>query len=786
VALHRAKSRTAAILAPAVAVWTYLFVVSEVATLGRLDEILLGQTAYSFARQVSAKFSDLKFRARGERKPVNPVVIVAIDEEAISSYGRWPWSRDLMGYLVSRIREAGARVIALDAVFPEPDDRVPQALKEVLQARGLGQLLSSCRECDLDATFETSLRLSRRQVVLGWGSEFLCQPRYASSGEEHCSDAALREQQVPVGFERFAILEHTSPRASLERRSPFPAALGPVVNLQRFNQQVDHSGYFFYEPEPDGIVRKAFLISTVQGKHHPALALAAVQAGARDQLALELDSRGLVRSLKFRETGVALGVSPVGALSINFRGGAEKFPYLSAAAIMGESDSEPVRGLASNEASPLSILKDAYVLIGATAVGMRDIRQTPFDMNYPGVEVHATIIDNLLARDWLHPSATGMGFWVLALLMTLGIFLYGEAFRRLEVVPAMALALGVLSLGVWGDYTLFTKLNQDWNTGFFYFELVTCTGLVIVAKYWQEERTKKFVQGAFARYVSPAVVAEIVRNPEKLKAGGVRREISVLFCDIRGFSSLAEKMDAPALSAFLQDYLTIVTDVVIEYGGTVDKYIGDAIMAFWNAPLDQPDHARRAVEAATAMLQALEDHRWRLKRDHGVSVEMGIGVNTGIASVGNMGSHRSFNYTAIGDQVNLASRLEGLTKHYGVGAVASRETLNSLGSQGVLALLPPHRVLDVVKVKGRQAPVEVVELLSRRLSPTGLKLYEHARKHYVARDWEHAAEFFEKADAELQGDGPSRVMQKRCRALAAGELKLDPESWDGSWIMEEK
>ncbi len=776
----RQSRRTAAVLVPAIAAWTYLFLVAETATVGRLDEIPLGRAAYSVARTISSKFTDLKSRAKGESEPRNRIVIVAIDEDAIETYGRWPWSRDLMGYLVTRIQNAGAKVVALDAVFPEPDDRIPQGLKELLRKQGLTRLLSSCRDCDLDATFEQAIALNPSKIVLGWGSEFVCQPRFDSS--ETCEDEAA---PVAESFGKFA-LRNIQVREGWDRRkSPFPTALGPVVNLERFNRRARHSGYFFYEPEPDGIVRKAFLISTLNGKHYPSLALATLQAGMQDELELKIDERGLARGLRLARSGRDIGVSPLGAIAINFRGHAERFPYVSAAALMEQQEPEggarPDRGLASARVD--EVFRDAYVLIGATAVGMRDIRQTPFDMNFPGVEVHATILDNLLSGDWLMPSAGGLGFWIIVLLMTAGMLSYGNLIRRLEALPAILLAVSSFALLIAGDYQLFTRLNQDWNTGFLYLNFVTCTGLVIVAKYMAEEQTKKFVQGAFSKYVSPAVVAEIVRNPEKFQSGGEKRELSILFCDVRGFTSIAERLEAPALASLLKDYLSLMTDVLIEHGATVDKYIGDAIMAFWNAPLEQPDHASRALHAALDMLRTLEGHRWALKRDHGISIEIGIGVNTGIASVGNMGSRTNFSYTAIGDQVNLASRLEGLTKHYGVGAVASRDSLSALGARGKPGVLPEFRVLDRVKVKGKAKAVEIVQLLPATLPAEALERFELGRQRYLGRDWTGAIDAFSRADEILRGDPPSRMFIERCRRLAANPPAPD---WDGSWSMDAK
>jgi adenylate cyclase len=309
--------------------------------------------------------------------------------------------------------------------------------------------------------------------------------------------------------------------------------------------------------------------------------------------------------------------------------------------------------------------------------------------------------------------------------------------------------------------------------------------LTLAAKYILEEHNKKFLKVAFSKYVAPSIVNRILEDPTKLMLGGEKKELTILFSDIRGFTTFSEKMDAKQLATFLNDYLGIMTNLVFANDGTLDKYIGDAVMAFWGAPLDQAAHADHCLKAAIAMMKALSVNQARFVAEYGVDVRIGIGVNTGVVNVGNMGSVNNFEYTVIGDHVNLASRLEGLTKHYGVGILTTRFTLDQVASSG--AALPAHRVLDFVKVKGKGTAVELIQVLDRDLSPEGLKLFAQGRAHYSAMRWDAATEAFGEASRLLstsdEPDAPCEMYLERCRDFRA----QPPEpGWDGSWTMTSK
>jgi adenylate cyclase len=438
---------------------------------------------------------------------------------------------------------------------------------------------------------------------------------------------------------------------------------------------------------------------------------------------------------------------------------------------------------ADGEPSLQEAFKDAYVLIGVSALGVFDMRNFPFDNNVAGVEGQATMLDNLLSNDLISQAATGTGHAVMLMLMILGAIVFGLATLKFEAVPA--LLLGVLAFGGFGyiDTKLLFARAQDWNTGFIYLEMGTIFLFTLAAKYVVEEKNKKFIRSAFTKYVAPTIVDSIMKDPTKLSLGGERKDLTILFSDIRGFTTFSEKLDAKALSMFLNDYLGIMTKIVFAHDGTLDKYIGDAVMAFWGAPLDQPIHASNATKAAIAMIKALNENRERFLKTYGIEVDIGIGINTGAVSVGNMGSDTNFEYTVIGDHVNLASRLEGLTKAYAAKIVTTRFTLDSIQASG--CPIPEHRVIDFVKVKGKHVAVELVQLLPDGISKQNAELFEEGRTLYKAQKWQEAIAKFKAAieAAGPAGDGTAEVYIERCIEF---EKSPPGPDWVGSWEMRTK
>jgi len=435
--------------------------------------------------------------------------------------------------------------------------------------------------------------------------------------------------------------------------------------------------------------------------------------------------------------------------------------------------------------SKKELLKDAIVFVGVTAVGVFDMRAFPFDSNQPGVEGHANILDNLLAGDMLrHGDGKTGTFWIFAV-MCIGALLFAYAVERLESIPAIFLFLLVMAGGGFIDQKILFESNESWNTSLLMIELCTVFLFTFAAKYVLEEKGKKEIRNAFGKYVSPAIIESVMKDPSKLSLGGEKRDLTIVFSDIRSFTTFSEKMDAKQLSTFLNEYLGQMTDIVFETEGTLDKYIGDAVMAFWGAPLEQPKHAVNACRAAIKMQQALNARRGYFMEKYGIEVNVGIGVHSGPVAVGNMGSERIFEYTVIGDHVNLASRVEGLTKDYHSKILTTRSTMDLIAAGG--EALPPHRVLDFVKVKGKKVAVELIQILDVEMPKDGLDSFRKARDLYTQQKWDEAIAQFEHSAKALTTDGKEDEMSRefigRCQ-----EFKIDPPGadWDGAWVMKTK
>jgi adenylate cyclase len=406
------------------------------------------------------------------------------------------------------------------------------------------------------------------------------------------------------------------------------------------------------------------------------------------------------------------------------------------------------------------------VLVGLSAVGLYDIKASPLSGVVPGIEIQAAALDTLLnGLSFLLPSPTvGTGYLLaLGLLAAVAVSLFRRTavqvvgFVIFLLAPAAAGALAFAS-GWWLDYAAPTAAV-----------LLALIGAAVL-NYSLEGRERRFIKGVFRHYLSPPVIERILENPKLLRLGGEEREVTSFFSDIAGFTSLSESLSAHDLVALLNDYLTAMTDVILDAGGTLDKYEGDAIIAFWNAPLDDPDHALRACRAALACQQRLEALRPGFERRFGRGLRMRIGLNTGPAVVGNMGSARRFDYTAMGDTINLAARLEGAAKHYGVSILAGEATVGRAGD----AIM--SREVDVIRVVGKTRPARIFELIGEadavpEETRMRLRAYGEALDLYRRRDWAGAASGF----AVLPADPVAEVYAKRCRRFAVEEPAAD---WD--------
>jgi adenylate cyclase len=819
------KNRVWLLQIPVVLILAAAFWVTQQGVEGDLSNTFVRERLFPRLRGYSSIFLDWKFRVRGPQVPKNNIVIVEVDSPALAEFGRWPWHRDKMAALLDNLLELKAKAVGFDIVFSERDQIVSSDFLTELNDPRASDLHH--KKYDGDTQFTKMLADSSdgpTKVVLGWTLEGLCQPGLDSAEKCQLDDpdrakqlakleqdggrlSGLAKHAIPpkwihgasIDFKKTPLqtgvmpssVKPNSPARFDFKKTPLLTGVMPITNLGEFQFVATSAGYFDAHPDPDAVIRRGVLLKAFEGRLYPALPLEMARAALDEELEIQTGPGSKITSLRFRKSGASIPITSLASTLINFRGPKRTFKYVSISTVLDAMSldqsvtTETFRGPASE--SLRDIFKDAYVLVGVSALGVFDMRAFPFDSNVPGTEGHATILDNLLSNDFL--SIGGIRQETYAMIMLLTMLVMGIAFamatERLESIPALLLGVVVFS-GLWFvDFKLLFSRNIQWDFSFLYAELGTIFVFTTTIKYVLEERNKKFIKGAFSKYVAPTIVDSILKDPTKLSVGGERRELSILFSDIRGFTTMSEKMQPKQLATFLNDYLGIMTDVVFDTHGTLDKYIGDAVMAFWGAPIGQADHAYNACEAARIMMRKLGENRARFQEQYGVVVDIGIGINSGTVIVGNMGSERIFEYTVIGDDVNLASRLEGLTKEYHASILTTRFTMELLAKTG--KPLPPHRTIDFVKVKGKNDAVELLQIFEVERDPEGVRLFDEARKLYSQRRWDEASALFTKADEKLRGDqaedGACRMYIERCEAFRANPPE---DGWDGSWKMTTK
>jgi len=537
-------------------------------------------------------------------------------------------------------------------------------------------------------------------------------------------------------------------------------------------------GYFNELADDDGAVRHAFLVlpfgretDLVQWQMYGSMEVQTLRlylGVPTDQTIVHYDPTGVVRidfgsKLKLRTDGI-------GRSQINFRGRRGTYPYTSIADVV------------KKKFNP-GQFKDKIVLVGASAIGIGDSRITPYGGNdYPGVEIHANVIDNMLHQDFLvrgAPQQLADAILILFFGIPLGIWMALVSPRWMWFGAALLVPLA------WGDYYAFL---HGWWLNFTVPALTLASNVLLVSLYRAlvEEKEKRRVRNAFGQYLSPEVIRRLLLNPRLVDPK--KTDITVMFSDIRGFTTISEKLDAQELALFLNQYLSDMTRLVFESQGTLDKYIGDAVMAFWGAPFEEEGHAARGCISALEMMKHVRAMQKKWAAEGKPHLDIGIGLNTGVASVGNMGSALRYGYTALGDTVNLSSRLEGLNKDYGTHILVNETTYASVQGEGFL-----FRELDLIRVKGKFQPVVLYELIGREGEAsvygdaealrTRVDLFVQARELYRKRQWEPAQRTFQDILDKWPDDGPSRTYWKRCQEYLFEE---PPSGWDGVFTMTHK
>jgi adenylate cyclase len=742
-----------------------------------------------FVKRMELSTLDTRYEFRGRTRTDPRIIIVDVDQESQEQLGRWPFPRIHFAHLLDALREDGARVVAFDITFSKPDETVLplQELSGDLAAQQKkGRAVSSAvlstienKEKQYNYDQQVAEAIQRfGNVVLG--SYFL----YTKADLAGVSSQSLDEYANQIAYFPFPQVRPL-PSAGGEQGRVHAIQLyedlnfvprGAEANAAIFTEAVAAKkgvGFFNVFLDADSVVRHVPLAipygrdpDRANWDFYASLEVQTVRLylGLSDeQVALTYGGSGIV--------GVEFGkqrfvrTDDISRLLVNYRGPVRTYPYVSFAN-------------AALKKFPPGTFKDKIVLVGASATGIGDLRATPFGgIDFPGTEIHANVIDNILNQQFIAQGGmqalTDVGF-ILLFGIPLGIWL--------AMVQPRWMILGLAFLFPFAGIVYWAFL-QGWWLNFIVpavFVLIPNVSLVALYRVLIEEQEKRKVRGAFQQYVSPEVIRRLLSDPERVKPR--KTEVTVLFSDIRGFTTISETLDAQTLADLLNGYLTEMTRIIFRHQGTLDKYIGDAVMAIWGAPFDEPNHAERCCLSAVSMLARLSELQVQWRAQDSPVLEIGIGINTGIASVGNMGSSLRHGYTALGDAVNLAARLEGLNKEYGTQILISEFTRRELRDDQFI-----FREIDFIRVKGKLQPVTIYEILGPRANENGgeelVALFASAREAYKRRDWRAARSAWVTILQRWPDDGPSRVFLARCEEYIAEE---PPVAWDGVYAMKHK
>jgi adenylate cyclase len=683
-----------------------------------------------------------------------PVRIVDLDDESLEKLGQWPWPRVLLAQLVERLSHAGAAVIAFDIVFAEPDRTSPSRVVELwLEAPAVDEIRGLVGSlADHDAVFASAV--GQAVVVTGFagtdgggGAAPAQKAGFASTGDD------------PTLF--------------------VPAYSGSVVTLPEIEAAAAGNGSLNFVPDRDGIVRRVPLLVSYKGTLYPQLAIEALRV-AQGASTYVVKASGASGQTGFGEkTGITH--VKVGRLVAPTDETGKVWLYDTG---LVPQRTIPAWRVLSENFDPAEVA-GMIVLVGTSAVGLLDIRATPLEPAMPGVEIHAELIEQLLLQTFLNRPDWADGAEILYLL-SLGVLLI-VLLPRAGAGPGAAVGALAVAAAVGFSWYAFVELRLLFAPLYPSLIVVLVYMSSTLISFMRTEAERHQVRGAFGRYLSPVLVERLAEDPSRLKLGGEMREMTLLFCDIRGFTTISEQLDAEGLTRLINRFLTPMTDVILSQHGAIDKYMGDCIMAYWNAPLDDPDHASNACLAALTMRVRLEQLNETLRREADeegrkhIPIRVGTGLNTGVCCVGNMGSDQRFDYSVLGDNVNLASRLEGQSKTYGVDIVVGEKTSEAADGFAILEL-------DFIRVKGKTVPVRIHTLLGDSALSEDAGFQALRREHadmiaaYRRQDWAGARKRLAACrglDAGLGLGALYHLYEERC---AAYEREPPGTDWDGVFI----
>ena len=697
---------------------------------------------------------DEKFKgsAEGEIKKNRDIVIIDLDEKSIEKLGRYSsWPMAYYGEIIKYVSEGGAKAVAFDIFFTEPDslsneivnyytDDISQKL--ILERIKIHNVIKAL---NTEEIFAEALRSSKITTLAAFDDYF----------RDDFTKIALPENMLQIPVSSFSQLPKLDTLAN------------PNLPIKLLRDSAHKIGFAHISPDDDGTTRHYKPLFIYDSK---------VVANFSFQLVLDLLN---IDSIIFQDNYYKLSSNKKLLLSIpidengrtylNFSGVKKSFRYISFSDII-------------QKRVPSKYFKDKIVIVGSSAIGLHDLKTIPIDHNYPGVELHATFIQNALENEFIHPIDTELQILLLIILVLISFIL----FSRFNIVWTVTLYPVLLSIAFLGDYLLFSNFKFLLNFGLVIYFATTSLIAIILFRYKTELQEKKKVKRTFGHYLPSSIINEMLNDPEKLKLGGEYKNVSALFTDIKGFTSISENVEPSVLTKFMKEYMTELTSCVFKNEGMLDKYIGDAIVALFGVPLDLENHAQKACVAAIEMRKKSHKTAKKFSKVEAINgLITRFGINTGDMITGNMGSEQLFDYTGIGDNMNLAARLESINKFYDSEILISESTKNELNDDFIF------REIDNVAVKGKDKGVrifELVDLVSNIKSKQHENLkeqfleYDEILKLYYSGDWKSAHDKLNIYLTSFDADLVAMALKVR---LESFEL-IPPENWNGVFRMHRK
>jgi adenylate cyclase len=658
------------------------------------------------------------------------VVLVEIDDYSLSELGHWPLSRTVYADLLKKLKTFGVKVAAFDILFPEkspgegaasPDQKLIQAFKDFQQ--------------------------DGRRAFIGYTimeSSAPAEEKLKEFPTELLNDTINTKQEADL-----------LPMAISEYNYPIQEMAASEVGL----------GFITQGSDTDGVFRDYHLLANIDQIYVGSLGLNAFEAwvGKKNTIEIQKKHEGIFASLTIH--GKNLEIDEEGKTALRYWGGPEQFPYLSLARVLAAKD---------DDQSMHKILNGKLIFIGSTANGAHDLRHTPLSPTMPGVLTHLNAAHMLIHGYFFKPENDSLKFSLILLFLGTLIFIFVHRFSNpfLDALTVISLIASSFYL----DSLYFLPEGYQLKLFYCYFCFLATYSWNTFLNFYEANKEKRQIKGTFARYVAPTVVEEMLKDPDNIQVGGRRMDITCLFSDVRDFTAISESLSAQDLANVLNDYMTRMTDIVFETKGTLDKYIGDAIVAIWGAPLPIGNHAQYAVDAAIRMAEAMPAMNEEFLKKGLPHFDVGIGLNTGECSVGNMGSARIFSYTALGDNMNLGARLESLCKYYGTQILISENTLKSINTQVIKT-----RPIDKVIVKGRSQVVAIFEVISRvhfmDKDPDLFRLYLDGWQQFGQKNFEEARAFFDQVLTKNPQDKASKRLKSLCEVYLQNSSLVD-DSFD--------